>query len=445
MSILMPGCAYYLTARPLSSTWWFEPRAGCVDLHSAGSSLAHLGCTLPRGGAQSHVCAKVEVDAPANLLWKVLTDFQAHAELMPNLAECEVLPSEAPNTLRVRQKVVSQTVFFRVEASALLEVDLDDSDALHPVKALNFRMISGDFAELSGRWTVQPDADKPESASTLQYEIVFTPDGRAHIPSALAVFLLKQALPLNIKELAAAAEHLAQALTLLHALIVAPPLYCRTQCSHLLITEAVWALEGHGHDCMRAYCACEPSLAPMPLCATFQMVFAARAAPRREAAPAVPARVGAAARLRRRLAARPAAHLPRHRQRAAAWRCAHPCHHYCWPCLGRRPALRHRCGIRCWQRKSRQRQLWRVREDGPGGRGGGRARRASAHPAPRQRRGGVAALARIGDDPCGAHRRVGGAHRLQPPEPGRAVNRRERGAIRDGRCRKIEVSVCVEC
>ena len=205
-----------------------EARSG--SMYSSGSGLAREGCTLPCSSAQSHICAKVDVAAPMKLLWAVLTDFGAHQEVMPNLAKCELLPSRSPDTQLVYQHVFSQTVFWRVEASAVLEVRLEESADSPGRKALNFEMVSGDFAELTGRWVVYPDAADPSKASTLQYEIVFTPDPRAQIPSALAVFLLKQTLPANISALATRAEQVAKVRSCQHAIAIAISTSVRACC-----------------------------------------------------------------------------------------------------------------------------------------------------------------------------------------------------------------------
>jgi ribosome-associated toxin RatA of RatAB toxin-antitoxin module len=186
--------------------------AGCGGSFSSDSQVggAGPGDGLTCSGAHQHICAKSPVAAPAELLWAVLTDFASLAKIMPNLEQCEQLPSKNPETVLLFQKAFSQTVFWRVEASAVLEVRTEDTEGPRPGKVLHFNMISGDFAELCGRWVVQPDENDPSAASTLQYEIVFMPEQRAQIPSALAVFLLKQALPHNISVLASRAEQLAQ-------------------------------------------------------------------------------------------------------------------------------------------------------------------------------------------------------------------------------------------
>jgi hypothetical protein len=74
---------------------------------------------------------------------------------------------------------------------------------------MNFRMVSGDFAELAGHWVVARDPKDPQN-SMLRYEIVFLPISKALIPSALRHFLVKQVLPNNIMALAAYAERVAK-------------------------------------------------------------------------------------------------------------------------------------------------------------------------------------------------------------------------------------------
>jgi hypothetical protein len=76
-------------------------------------------------------------------------------------------------------------------------------------RKMNFRMVSGDFSELSGHWVVAEDPQTPYHCM-LRYEIVFLPMCNAAIPCAMKQFLSKQVLPCNIMALAAHAEHLAQ-------------------------------------------------------------------------------------------------------------------------------------------------------------------------------------------------------------------------------------------
>lgn len=161
---------------------------------------------------RSKVSAEIKVHAPADVLWGVLTDFSAHVHLMPNVEQCEQLPSRQADTTLLFQKVFSQTPFWRVEASAMLEYRQKRASSW---RKMNFRMVSGDFAELSGHWVV---AESSPYQSVLRYEIVFLPTCKAAIPCAMKQFLAKQVLPCNIMALVAHAETISQVTPLVPAL-----------------------------------------------------------------------------------------------------------------------------------------------------------------------------------------------------------------------------------
>lgn len=170
----------------------------------AAQSACMQGCTLPSSDAEQHICAQVPVAAPSSTLWAVLTDFEALSATMPNV-ECSKLPGSAPGMVLLQQRMFSQTVFWRVEASARLKVRLRPSTD-GGTSTLEFAMLAGDFRTLFGRWVVTPDPESPGAGCTLQYEIVFQPTREVRLPKALQAFLLEKTLPSNIAALASAAE-----------------------------------------------------------------------------------------------------------------------------------------------------------------------------------------------------------------------------------------------
>ena len=119
---------------------------------------------------RSKVSAEIKVHAPADVLWDVLTDFSSHVHLMPNVEQCEQVPSRRADTELYRQKVFSQTPFWRLEASAMLEYRQKKAESW---RKMNFRMLSGDFAELSGHWVVAEDRTTPLH-SILRYCLLYT-------------------------------------------------------------------------------------------------------------------------------------------------------------------------------------------------------------------------------------------------------------------------------
>ena len=65
-------------------------------------------------------------------MWAVLTDYDHLADFVPNLDSCEKLPGGRPTRYRLRQHGCSQSLFWRLEAGAVLEVQARAS-ACNPV------------------------------------------------------------------------------------------------------------------------------------------------------------------------------------------------------------------------------------------------------------------------------------------------------------------------
>ena len=55
-------------------------------------------------------------------VWAVLTDYDKLVEFVPNLEVCEKLPGGTATRYRLRQQGCSQSLYLRLEASALLDV-----------------------------------------------------------------------------------------------------------------------------------------------------------------------------------------------------------------------------------------------------------------------------------------------------------------------------------
>jgi len=55
-------------------------------------------------------------------VWAVLTDYEHLADFVPNLESCERLPGGRPTRYRLRQRGCSQSLYWRLEAGAVLDV-----------------------------------------------------------------------------------------------------------------------------------------------------------------------------------------------------------------------------------------------------------------------------------------------------------------------------------
>ena len=73
-----------------------------------------------------------------------MRDYEALADVVPNLAVCKRLPDpKGQKAVFLYQKAFSQTVFWRIEASAVLRVT--ERASTGDVRELRFNMVSGDF------------------------------------------------------------------------------------------------------------------------------------------------------------------------------------------------------------------------------------------------------------------------------------------------------------
>ena len=76
-------------------------------------------------------------------MWRVLTDYDKLADFVPNLLACERMPCPNPRRIRLRQRGCSQSVFLRLEAQAVLELQ----EVHKPMnrRELHFVAVEGDF------------------------------------------------------------------------------------------------------------------------------------------------------------------------------------------------------------------------------------------------------------------------------------------------------------
>ncbi|CAL8464995.1 g4530 [Coccomyxa elongata] len=158
------------------------------------------------------ILAEVTVHASVEEVWAVLTDYDKLVEFVPNLEVCEKLPGGTATRYRLRQQGCSQSLYLRLEASALL--DVQEVRGTMGRRELRFAMIeSPNLKEFSGQWTVEPDPTVRDGRSLgttkLRYEISVAP--KWSIPSTLVSQVVKSGLPANICAIAERAEELARA------------------------------------------------------------------------------------------------------------------------------------------------------------------------------------------------------------------------------------------
>ncbi|KAL4859881.1 hypothetical protein ACK3TF_000138 [Chlorella vulgaris] len=188
--------------------------AGWSGSSSGGVATGPMG-VMPRrtvkvyeAGKQDsgkRIVAETVVQAPVDVVWRVLTSYERLATFVPNLESCERLPSPRSGKVWIRQRGCSQSVLWRLEAEAVIEVEevrmpLGRSEA-------RFTMVEGDFKELSGRWVVEPDPSSAASMATLlRFDITVQP--KIALPSSVVSYVVRAGLPANIQAVCRRAEEI---------------------------------------------------------------------------------------------------------------------------------------------------------------------------------------------------------------------------------------------
>jgi ribosome-associated toxin RatA of RatAB toxin-antitoxin module len=143
----------------------------------------------------------------ASQVWRVLTDYEALPSFVPNLESCQRVACPTQGRVWVRQRGCSQAALWRLEASALLEIE----ELALPLgrREARFRMVEGDFREFEGRWVVEPDPASPGGLrSLLRYEAAVAP--KMSLPATVVGYVVRAGLPANIRAVARRAEKVAE-------------------------------------------------------------------------------------------------------------------------------------------------------------------------------------------------------------------------------------------
>jgi ribosome-associated toxin RatA of RatAB toxin-antitoxin module len=140
-------------------------------------------------GRQRRIEATIYLPHAIEKVWDVLTDYEALADFIPNLAKsCRVPHPEGG--IRVEQ-VGTQNLKI-VTFSARVVLDMVEE---YP-SALRFAMVEGDFKSFSGAWLLQPISEGDGGGTRLTY--VLEVWAKATIPVIAIEQRLKKDLPQNL-------------------------------------------------------------------------------------------------------------------------------------------------------------------------------------------------------------------------------------------------------
>jgi ribosome-associated toxin RatA of RatAB toxin-antitoxin module len=117
---------------------------------------------------QRQITAKLQIPHPVEKVWKVLTNYEALPDFVPNLAKSRLL--EHP-TGGIRLEQVGSQRFLRLNFCARVVLDIEE----YFPKEINFSMVEGDFKEFSGSWQLQPCSLGKDGGTYLCYSVKVWP------------------------------------------------------------------------------------------------------------------------------------------------------------------------------------------------------------------------------------------------------------------------------
>jgi ribosome-associated toxin RatA of RatAB toxin-antitoxin module len=117
---------------------------------------------------QRQITAKVPISRPPELVWKILTNYEALPDFIPNLAKSKLL--EHP-TGGIRVEQIGSQRLLNFNFSARVVLDLEEEFP----KQINFQMVEGDLKQFSGTWQLHPFAIGEKTGTNLAYSIFVLP------------------------------------------------------------------------------------------------------------------------------------------------------------------------------------------------------------------------------------------------------------------------------
>lgn len=109
---------------------------------------AYAEVTPDPDGVSGRVRAVVDIDAPPERVWRVMTDCASAKKLISNLASCRVVDGEQARGWDVREHITRRNLIF----PRLRIVFRSDYE---PFRRIGFRLVEGDLKVEQGEWRLQ--------------------------------------------------------------------------------------------------------------------------------------------------------------------------------------------------------------------------------------------------------------------------------------------------
>jgi ribosome-associated toxin RatA of RatAB toxin-antitoxin module len=141
------------------------------------------------GERQRQISATIEIPFCLEKVWKVLTDYDALADFIPNLAKSRRLPHPQGG---IRLEQIGSQRLLNFNFCARVVIDLEE----YFPSLISFQMVEGDFKAFSGSWQLEPYSLNESIGTNLRYTVSVLP--RVIMPIAIIERRLSHDMRLNL-------------------------------------------------------------------------------------------------------------------------------------------------------------------------------------------------------------------------------------------------------
>lgn len=138
---------------------------------------------------QLKIWGNLIIPHPSELVWQVLTDYEALPDFIPDLVKSERIPHPASG---VRLEQVGAKSLFKFRFSIRAVLDLVEQFP-HQIQ---FQLVEGDFQALSGECRLQEESCPEVTFTHFHYSVKLIP--KPSIPALFLEKLIQKYLPLNL-------------------------------------------------------------------------------------------------------------------------------------------------------------------------------------------------------------------------------------------------------
>lgn len=149
---------------------------------AAGEVLLDVLRTDDTDAAQ--VSAVIDIEAPPDTVWTIMTDCERAPRFVPNLVSCKVLDRDPAAAWDIREHKIDWAWFMPV----VTHVFRSDYEGM---RRLRFSRVSGDLKEAAGEWRLEPL--RSGRATRVFYTSRLAPNG--WIPTGMVRAQMKEDIP----------------------------------------------------------------------------------------------------------------------------------------------------------------------------------------------------------------------------------------------------------